>query len=1195
MKPKFLQTSLLNYFSFLLLFVSSLLTNLLLAQDFLSVRFINAADVPTQSGNSWVFPDPDLNHLLQDYNLTNVVQRYPAAEGVDHSYAEPLTRVYRIECDCDVTDLGHTLSMEAQSWIDLVEELEDVQSMGYTPNDYGVPWQRWHLDEIFAEDAWELTKGDPTIKIAIVEPGGFDIAHEELVNKIHSTSGTMSNSSFQYRNHGTTVSSAAAAETDNDLGLASIGFDCSLMLYQGASLSNMIEAAKNGANVINTSWGRVTMSQTDQQCVQLIRDVYGTVLVAGAGNGNDDTGAVGDGLGYKYPASYDGVISVSSANKFLQLKHVSQNEELYHTHNDKVDILSPGFEIYLAEQDDNYAVGRGTSFASPIVAGVIGLMLSVNPCLHPDDVEAILKDPNNSTDISSVGCPGDPTFPSDCNADYYSAGAFPRFVNAEAAVLAAMNFVGEDEYILASQGPQVWDTDRRLTGDLIIASGAELTITAEIRMSAEKTIKVERGGRLIVDGGVIDVVNSPCKEPWHGIHVWGDRSLPHPSEADLAANIHPNHGLVRLLNGARLRNSRDAITLGRYEPWGWYAAYSGGIVQASNAVFENNRRSVAFTQFEPSAFNANHSDDNASFFASCTFRHTGETNFSHNSLAAFVSLWRVHGVDFIANTFENADPSAFDFQFQGTGIYSDEASYNVHGDCALFLPNGDCAQWYPNRFEELDIGIRANGAKGPLGVVDISNSEFVRCREGAVICGVWYAASITDNYFELPSDRPTEGSGLYLKDSRGFLVEGNYFTQDGGGSLSSPLNTSIQVSNSGSIANEIYRNHMEDITIGVKAEKLNRKANDPNVGLQIKCNVFNTIVGWNIASLDGGIPNQGFCFDATSPAGNVLSHDCTPLVPGYPPTLNGDVLHDAGTFSDIDYAHHDGIAYEPICKSIYVHNVQCVGYDKNLSCQSTLGGNKVAQEQELLDELDALDAVLASSHDPEVLSYSLHKRQIGLGRLVRLYLSDFRRAELLTYLASDQTQQGKMIRVSLLIATHSFDEAQTVLNGFVPEEEEEIQWQNLQQWMIDIFSSGREYEDMTETEESSLRNIAASGLPSSGKAQVILEKVFGEPVPFPYGPIPRTSRKQESPELFSESFPRLYPNPGSDYITVDLEPSSQPIQIQVYEVSGKKVLETKVEDLKSKIPVHQLSTGVYLWVCEREGTVIKREKIFIVR
>jgi hypothetical protein len=76
-----------------------------------------------------------------------------------------------------------------------------------------------------------------------------------------------------------------------------------------------------------------------------------------------------------------------------------------HTLNPQVDILAPTwdtFKFYLFTTSGNPIVyaGGGTSGSAPRVSGTVGLMLSVNSCLYPSDVDAILK--LTSKDVESL-------------------------------------------------------------------------------------------------------------------------------------------------------------------------------------------------------------------------------------------------------------------------------------------------------------------------------------------------------------------------------------------------------------------------------------------------------------------------------------------------------------------------------------------------------------------------------------------------------------------------------------------------------------------------------------------------------------------------------------------------------------------------------------------------------------------------
>ena len=103
-----------------------------------------------------------------------------------------------------------------------------------------------------------------------------------------------------------------------------------------------------------------------------------------------------------YPASYDSVISVTSVG--YQDNHYDSIIG-YHTHNDKVDICAPGYHVLSTFSGGGFGKSSGTSFAAPYVAGVCGLMFSVNPFLQPKDFEIIIKATADKIDTLPVNNP----------------------------------------------------------------------------------------------------------------------------------------------------------------------------------------------------------------------------------------------------------------------------------------------------------------------------------------------------------------------------------------------------------------------------------------------------------------------------------------------------------------------------------------------------------------------------------------------------------------------------------------------------------------------------------------------------------------------------------------------------------------------------------------------------------------------
>lgn len=199
------------------------------------------------------------------------------------------------------------------------------------------------------------------------------------------------------RMHGTHVGGILSAATDNNLGMASTVFNGSLMcvkvFYDQSSggISNggdgILYAAKAGADIINLSWGGPGYSASNQAIMNLAHDTYGSVIVAGAGNGNDDGSPSDD---HFYPAGYENVLSVTavgSSDNFSWANYgVESGTPGQFGYFAGVDIAAPGEGILstVYTSSGSYQSWPGTSMASPLVASAVGLLKSANPSASND-------------------------------------------------------------------------------------------------------------------------------------------------------------------------------------------------------------------------------------------------------------------------------------------------------------------------------------------------------------------------------------------------------------------------------------------------------------------------------------------------------------------------------------------------------------------------------------------------------------------------------------------------------------------------------------------------------------------------------------------------------------------------------------------------------------------------------------------
>lgn len=301
--------------------------------------------------------------------------------------------------------LRRTLRISTQDYenIDkLIRELEQLEQVEYvekvpinrtslTPNDLGgnTTTGQWGLHKIEAEDAWTVTTGSSSIVVAVVD-NAFQTNHPDLAGKFVTGRDVSDNDSNTNPpnagfSHGTHVAGIVGAKTNNGTGIASVGYDVSIMpvkatpnngnngyIYDG--YEGITWAADNGADVINMSWGGNSFSTTAQNIIN-DASAQGVILVAAAGNNNS--------ADIHYPAGYNQVISVAATD-------INDNKASFSNYGSWIDVSAPGASINSTVPYGNYSTFNGTSMASPMVAGLCGLILSVNPMLSSSQVEDCL-------------------------------------------------------------------------------------------------------------------------------------------------------------------------------------------------------------------------------------------------------------------------------------------------------------------------------------------------------------------------------------------------------------------------------------------------------------------------------------------------------------------------------------------------------------------------------------------------------------------------------------------------------------------------------------------------------------------------------------------------------------------------------------------------------------------------------------
>ncbi len=262
--------------------------------------------------------------------------------------------------------------------------------------------QQWALTNTNVLQAWNTSNGGAScVRIAILD-NGVELDHPDLINNLDSgfdaTDGSSNGAPSINDDHGTQVAGVAAAEGNNTVGVAGVAYNARIIpvrVYHSGSNSGPTELAtsnwiaagidwawqSNRADILNMSFiQQVGMSVIDDainRAVTLGRNGNGCVLVAASGNGYSSTVA--------YPASNLQVIAVGAT-------HIANGRADFSNYGSNIELVAPGVDIYTTDlegpfgDNSNYGVAGnyvsgadGTSFAAPIVSGLVALMFSVDP------------------------------------------------------------------------------------------------------------------------------------------------------------------------------------------------------------------------------------------------------------------------------------------------------------------------------------------------------------------------------------------------------------------------------------------------------------------------------------------------------------------------------------------------------------------------------------------------------------------------------------------------------------------------------------------------------------------------------------------------------------------------------------------------------------------------------------------------
>ena len=775
-----------------------------------------------------------------------------------------------------------------------------------------------------------------------------------------------------------------------------------------------------------------------------------------------------------------------------------------------------------------------------------------------------------------------------------------------------------------------WGSNKKVKGVVVVKAGGTLTINnnAVIQFIDSKAsnvptyIKVERGGRLILDQGATLTGMTACNTMWEGIYVEGANGTNHPSVATFisAGYTNANHGFVWVKGNATIENARCAIYAGKNEKPPFYQ-YGGGIVLCDNANFINNSKDIYFAPFNKT---------NISFIRNSRFKTTAPLLDIVEYPLNHIEMVQTKNIQIRGNAFENTTSNTNTSQ-RGNGINGSHAFFTANDNPNGFGSVGATGS-APNTFNKLYYGIYATQYAVATSNIIADGNVFTNNDRGIYMGGTYFAETNRNNFIQSVGN----DYGLYYDAGTGYGIEENTFTGPGAALPKSP--TALIINNSGTDNNWVYRNTFSGYKYATKTQGNNGNSTS---GLEYKCNTFSSNK-YDIALLSAAgttasmKKNQGACGGINTPANNLFTdpsfenigtqivtstdintpnyhfytfhRDFNPLFPPFAgPALYSNSIDPAPSGDGDDFGCLGTNYNDDDRETLYCPT--------NFSSGGGGGGGRLANpnttgikptRQIMWDMANPPGLAEAKAGSPEATAYAKYLDTIGFNMLVSYYMANNYQDSLALLVTSFDAAMAEAIEAEIAIDSAQYIEALDIADDIAATETEGTVSSELQQISVSIATDSLTWEQLPELYSETVHTLALENSQQGIQAQLVLELTdstnYEEPI---YNFEDEVT--EEELRTIVQSYPAtevntitVYPHPvgKSSIVEIHLELLSGNDKFIITNINGKIITQFNLEQTISYVKLSNtlLPPGVYIGYVKCDGCGQKLStKIVVVK